>query len=674
MAKSIKLFFLVFFLFLIPSLLTLPGYGIAWDEPNHFIRGQAYLWFFLTGEKSYESLPSYNELEARSNKNYHKRSFYQQDGFDYNWQIDNDGDHPVLNDIFASFTNYIFYQKLGVLSEVEAYHIFGVIASAFLVATVFLFGYQTFGPFHGLFSAMFVATYPLFWGESHFNVKDPPQAAFLTIAIYFIWKAFHKRQTKYILWSGVFAGIALSIKFNIVFAPLIIIPWLIFLLTREKKQRKFVFSKEFIFSSFWASVIALFIFFLHWPFLWQDILTNTQKVLSYYADIGLESNFVESVSAGRFNTYPILWISTTTPPLLLVFLFLGFLFLIKKVRGKSAVLLLWTFWLIIPIMRVVFPGTTIYGGIRQIIEFLPAMCLVAGFGATSAIELVGKKFSFLKSSKLSIITLLVVSSILILNLVRLHPNENVYFNCFIGGLSGAVEKGIPSAGSSFGNAYFQGMKWINANLPADSKLALVQVTSLNVPRFIPRADIDYSNDYWSGILRQGEYLMELNYNAEIVIYNYAQEYVKKFLEPLYEVEVDGVPILRVWKNDLEHTKPEMRLEEVIFREPIELSEYENTFQVDLGELVELSRFVVTYSQEKGCAPVIARVYVSQDGKDWYEEKDPISSPQISKVGGINENQMTYFFAARKARSIKLFANDKESCILRNPKVEILVLK
>lgn len=541
----------VFLCFFIVGVSTLTSYGISWDEPNHFIRGQAYLNYFLTGNKDYSNLPAYNEQSAREDPNYHERSYYQIDQYDYNWQIVNDNHHPVLNDILASLTNYAFYQKLGWVSEVPAYHLFGVFASAILVATIFAFGYKTFGLWHGLFAALVTSTYPLFWGESHFNVKDPPEAAAFALVIYFVWSAFNYKNANHITLAGLFAGVALSIKFNILFAPFVVVPWLFYLIWKSTKTLKFTKSKTVLISGLIGLTLIPLIFFVHWPYLWQDLVENTAGVFAYYKDIGLESSIVTDVSRFNLNWYAPKWILFTTPPLVLVALVLAVYFSRRKLKEKSCVLLLWWLWFLVPIARVVFPGTTIYGGVRQIMEFIPALALLAGFGIVEFTKILGKKAG-LKNGLLPLV-FVATGAVLIATLIKFHPNENVYFNFLSGGVKGAMDAGIPSAGSSFGNAYKQATDWVNENAESGAKLALLQGTSLNVPRFTVRSDINYSNDHWSSSEKKGEYLIELTHNWNIRFYEEAWDYVERELIPVHEVVVDGAVIAKVWKNDIAHS-------------------------------------------------------------------------------------------------------------------------
>src|SRR3990167_4904088 len=134
---------------------------------------------------------------------------------------------------------------------------------------------------------------------------------------------------------------------------------------------------------------------------------------------------------------------------------------------------------------------------------------------------------------------------LVIVLIRIHPNENVYFSSISGGLKRNYENKFPSTGMSLVNAYLQGVNWINKNAQMNSKLALIQGTSVNIPAYWVRPDVSYSNYHWSGIKREGEYLMELTHIYDVRVYYYAWEYAEKMLEPVYQVVIDGVPILQI---------------------------------------------------------------------------------------------------------------------------------
>lgn len=666
------------------ALFTLKDYGISWDEPTHFKRGQAYLWYFITGQTNYSKLPAYDLTKAREDTSYHQRSIYQVDSFDFEYHLKSDGDHPPLNDILAALFNFLLYQKLGLMGDIESYHVFEILTSAVLVGAIFLFAVQTFGKTAGISAAIFLSTYPLFWAESHFNIKDPIETAFFTLTLFAFWTGVTKKKAKFILLSSVFAGVSLGTKFNILFIPFIILPWLFIRHFKFQGQVIKTFSeKKFLVSVISFPLIMFGIFFITWPFLWQDPIGNIALVLRYYKEIGTETGFQTNFLVGSWNTYALRWIVYTTQPLMLVFFVLGLMVTFFFKDSKREVLIFWFIWLIVPILRVSLPNTSIYGGVRQIMEYIPAMALIAGAGADWVIQKLKlktrnynikfKDFQF-KLELLPFAFCLLILIVLIIPIIRLHPNQNVYFNFLTGGLRGAVDNNIPAAGNSFGNAYWKGVRWINENVEKNAKVSLVQGTTLNMPSYKFRSDIQYSNYHWSGIDREGEYMIELDYNWEVKVYHYAWEYVEKLLEPVFVLRVEGVPILKIWKNDFAHTKSEFKKPESKFEGIIVLKKDDSSLYINLPEEKILSRVIVNFTKDNSCQPPNSGyIETSLDGISWVKELDPFTLDQLWWRNEPDPNSFRYMFAARPAKYIRISLEDRLSCLLNDPKVELVVL-
>ena len=301
--------------------------------------------------------------------------------------------------------------------------------------------------------------------------------------------------------------------------------------------------------------MALIIFIGTWPFLWNGFPQSLIKVFAYYKNIGTGMQYQpSSFYIAGFNTFALQWIFFTSPPIVLILTLFGVVSVYLNRRFKDKISLLWLLWFLVPILRVSIPGFSIYGGVRQILEFLPAMAILAALGSWQILRLLKGRMAM----KIFMVAMFIWPAFVI---VKMHPNQNVYFNFLIGGLKGAAMKHFPSWGNSYGNAYLSGIKWLNQNAAKDSKLALVQGTRPNAPPILLRSDILLDNKNWSGLTRDGEYLMELTFNDTGKAYYYTWEYVDKFLEPVYELKVDDTAILKIWKNDIEHTKKEYRVSE-----------------------------------------------------------------------------------------------------------------
>ena len=659
--------------FFLTAFFTLKDYGISWDETIHFSRGQAYLYYFITGKTNYRDLPDVNLQGTFGNpKNIPspRRSFYQlNDYHDGDFFIYKDVGHPPINDILAALSNYIFFQKLGVLDDITAYHLFNIAASAILVFVVVMFAKETFGTFASVVSFLALSTYPLFWAESHFNIKDFPLATFFSGFIWAFYKSLKNFSVKWLALSILFFSFGLGTKFNILFAIPIVIIYVLY------RYRKNIFKiirlipKQYTVLLILAPVISVGILTISWPYLWYNWFDNFLKIFSYYREIGTITKYQpDSFYIAGFSFFPVLWILFTTPPVTLIFLCVGIISSYLRRKEKRFVSVLWLLWFLVPILRVAIPGSSIYGGVRQISEFVPAMALLGGLGAYQ----IGKWF---KNNRIVLILIILIFLWPVFVLFKLHPNENVYFNFLIGGLKGAQSKNFPSWGNSFGNAYLQGIRWINENVEEGAKLSLIQGTRLNVPPILVRKDIDFSGLHWSGINRGGEYLMELTFNDTAREFNYAWEYVDKFLVPVYEVKVDRVSILKIWKNDREHTKKEYQLDEKKFKGQFSVKKDNNLLVADMYKDLVLSQVELSYSDQKNCTPVsMSFLETSLDGKYWQREKDLIPYPQVGLKSNDLDGQINFRLAGRKARMVRFWLDKEDSCAFINSRIKVFMLE
>jgi hypothetical protein len=283
-----------------------------------------------------------------------------------------------------------------------------------------------------------------------------------------------------------------------------------------------------------------------WPYLWDDPIGKLTKVVGYYQHIGgIAYQTTTLLPFWGLNTYAIQYVLYATPLVTLFFFLVGVWWTLRfgmRENTKTAIFVF--FWFLVPILRVSLPGTGIYGGLRQIMEFIPALAILSGIGAMY----LARKRWFLQ--------LVVILSFIpiALKIISIHPNQNVYINPLIGGLNGAKERNFPDWGVNLGSVYQQGMDWLNQNAEREANVTLVEGLLSNVPRIKIRSDINFADRYWSGEQKLGEYLMEVTdyyWTRDIPLEK--RTYLETLL-PVYDVTVDSVPILTIWKNDKEHTK------------------------------------------------------------------------------------------------------------------------
>jgi len=169
----------------------------------------------------------------------------------------------------------------------------------------------------------------------------------------------------------------------------------------------------------------------------------------------------------------------------------------------------------------------------------------------------------------------------------------------------------------------------------------------------------------------------LNAGHKFWLKNYRQfyffpgEYVDKLLIPVYEVKVDEVPVLKIWKNDMEHTKEEYKkLEKPLNNVTIEINE--DKLIINLAQEVVLSRLEANLNTScETKIPIF--VQTTTDGKNWYRQKDWIGSPQIGRDNNFIEKKFSYFFAGVKAKQVSLFPVDDNLNCLNKKSVKVWYL-
>lgn len=666
---KLKIAFFLGLLFFLISLLTLPHYGINWDTINHLPRGQAYLNYFLTGRKDFNNLPRFeaywqdpSALGIRSDKpksEIVRRSLYENDGFTFRDLMGWDGrGHPPLSDILSSLFNKVLFVKLGIVNDIDSYRIYGVLLASILVGLVFYWTSIYFGSLAGFVSALSLATYPLFWSEAHFNTeKDIPEAVYWSFFLFVFSSGIIKKSSKIILLSGIFFGLALGTKFNILFSFAVLIPWV--LVYWFSCKPKFKENKKIIAFSFFAILLGFSIFIATWPFLWQDLVWGLGQVFGFYKSIGFTGGSGSISNLMTPNFYPIKWITLTTPAVTL-FLCLISLFALPKVikRDKTKIGLLFLLWFLIPILRVSSKETVIYGGVRQIMEYIPAMAILSGVGFKFIYEKFEKKIKPIPN--LGYIIAAVLFLPILFKIIQIHPNESAFFNFLAGGLKGAREVNIASWANTFGAAYRKGIIWINKNTEPNSKLTFAFELMPNIPNIWVRKDILFHNTRRSGFIRDGEYAITLTYQGTAER-SYYDRYLEQTQIPVYQETVDGVPVLKIWKNTKENSVA--RFKELVGVQDAFLLSKTGSLEIILSKFANLAYLDLTFSNLDCSKLVSGRVSYSKDDVNWVLSSDILPTGQISIYGEQpSDKRLVYSFLGEKAKRIKIEYFPNNACL------------
>ncbi len=675
------------FVYFFVGVATVKNYSINWDEPIHFFRGQAFLNYLLTGKKDYSNIDDSSKRKSLYQERSFSYSFLEKQFLNSKKLLTEGGNlplgigHPAFSDLTASFFNFILYQKLGVVPDVDSHHWYSILLASLLVGYIFYFVSKRFGIFAGLVSGITLSLYPLFLGESRYNTKDIPEAVYYSFAILFFYHAFtadkNNKSLRWILLSSISFSFAFATKFNIIFFPFIVMLWALFLLRKEiRNPWEFLKSKyPLILSMILYPILGLFVFYASWPVLWTNPVWGLLLTIDYYKWIGINPSF-DPRFIGMFgvNTYGLQWILNTTPFIILFLAFFGLIYVLRNLlKEKDGISFLVLFWFTLPILRVTMPNAGIYGGVRQIMEYIPALAILCGMGALLLVNLLSQS---MKSKRLLFQILILAAFIPIsLKLLSLHPNESLFFNSLNGGLKGAKERDVPGWGNSLGSTYRQGIAWLNENAEENAKISLVFSLLANISKTDLRPDLEINTKYRSGLKREGEYAIDL-VHSQTRENLYYRKYVERFLNPVYELRVDSVPVLKVWKNDIIHTKPEYRGVEVAdYPKSIEVEK--NMMTIDVGEIKRITKIKIDYNFSSCILPKNGFFVISQNKENWERLADDFSlfyfAPWFKPQP--EPGTLQFLFAADSARYIRLIINDDNSCLLRKePSVTIWTLQ
>ena len=567
------------------------------------------------------------------------------------------------------------------MGDIESYHLYSVILSAVLVGTVVYFTSSIYGLFAGIVAGLSLFLYPLFFGESRFNIKDPPETVYYAISAIIFYRGITVNNWKWILVSSIFAGLAFGTKLNIIFLYVSIVLWLCLYwgsVLRQLSLGKFIQKyKKVLIMIVLFPVVPVALYFISWPILWEDPFNRVLYNISYYKSVGLGSIPDPRFSFFGINMYAPAWILYTTPLTVLAFSLVGIFWTFRfgfKEENKTSLFLL--FWFLVPIARVMFPGAGIYGGVRQIMEYIPALAILSGIGASAIVAWLhsyivkNKLLNHLAIKPLFLLQLLIILSFLpiTLKLISLHPNESIYFNSIIGGLKGAKDKNIPGWGNSLGSTYRQAVKWFNEHVEPNAKLALIYELRSNIPSIDLRPDINFSNQFRSSLERKGEYIIGVTHEGASED-RFHRKYLERFLIPVHEIIVDDVAVLKIWKNDLERTKPGYNKEEKIT--DFSIIKDKNFIKIDLKRIIPVTRIYIYYNQSDCMPPTDGYFEYSFNGHIWKRDIGDFAPETATKLSGIGV--FRYLFAAERARFFQAIIADKNSCLLKG-KVKIEVYK
>lgn len=304
---------LVFILLLaaLPRLFLINETSIMTDEPLYVSTGRSYVQSFLT-------------LDFRTEV----------------WK--QNAEHPPIAKLWIGLSSNLFITLLGKENTHNVYfaaRIAPATAGTLLCVAIYVFGRKHYGEKPSFLAALIAALSPWLVYYSTLAILDIFAALLVTLTYIFLSNA--EAHNRYYVLVGTFLGLAIGSKGTAVAA----IPGIVlYLLTTqmfsrgtqsEKSSRE---PRQALKQTLLAPVIAGFVFFATWPWLWKDTLTRAAWVLGYH--LGHVTGGHTTFYAGQVYTHVPPWVPIyvlfVKTPLLIFFLSVLFVLdvLVKLARRK----------------------------------------------------------------------------------------------------------------------------------------------------------------------------------------------------------------------------------------------------------------------------------------------------------------------------------------------------
>ena len=520
--------------FLVCGIATLPQYGLTWDEGlGNLFFGERYFYYLTTF--TYKFLDFKANLAATQKlpldlfaSPYHDQPYL----------------YPPLADTLSAASMHLFSYSLHWMDPVDAFHLVKVVLAGLFLWFFYRFAARYLSKLAAFFATLFLAVFPRFWGDMHFNPKDVPEMIFfgLCIMAYVAW--YEQPHWAKALGVGLLAGSALAIKVNAVFIPIILLlgvwPW-----DLSNPKTWLALGQDLLRRLPHYVLMALScagLYYLSWPYIYG----NPLLAKTYFSYMATQEG---RVGWPGWSWQPLTQVLTTMPEVLLVLFLIGLVLACRQLfKEKSMIWRLLLVWCLLPIFRISLPGMINFDGIRHFLEFLPAAMLLAGYGAAAMVQWIARaRPRWQLALSLAIVLFVGINTANIL--ARYYPYEYTYYNSLIGGLPGARQIfGASEATDYWASSYRQGLAWIDQNVPAGSSLQapvanwLVQITR----RVWLRPDIQVVPADQQERAYKSNHPVYVMFIDRPGFYNNLAQYCTQKLKPVHEIDVDGAPVLWIF--------------------------------------------------------------------------------------------------------------------------------
>lgn len=496
----------LFVLFLFLVLRTFPDYGMSWDQ-------------------------YYRQTEGR------KKLVYYQNLLSGNWQkYDNAEDlYPGFYDLTLQVVNLAQPFGPGILGLIYTDHLLTGLIGIFTAWAAYKIGRKLGGRRVGFLSALFLFLFPHFYGHMFINPKDIPFACAYLWALYFTLKLLDKPLTwRLIAELMVVYGLTLGVRMGgVFFFAFMAVAFVLRAFLRRQQSDVWPALVRYAGLSVVIALGAFVVLLPWWPFAHPNpvgtIWHTLTRVASYpwNGPVLLNGQVYPSTALPWYYLPEMLAI--TAP------LFLGFLGVVGVVLALASLLrklpreklkyldarrlsiFFVAFAMFLPVAAVIMKHATLYDGIRHFLFVLGPWAILAALTFDRLLRWTEEKA---KKSRRKIYRQLpaALSGLLVLcatgvviEQVRLHPYQYIYYNELAGGIENAC---INFETDYWGTSHREAVMLLAQHLALQGDTKTYKVTSPMAPwlveNFLP-SNLVYTTDP-----RQADFFISfLRFNAHM---------------------------------------------------------------------------------------------------------------------------------------------------------------
>jgi Dolichyl-phosphate-mannose-protein mannosyltransferase len=402
-------------------ILTFTDYGVTWDEDVHRWYGVFVLDYYLS---------FFHDL----------RALHWGDVYNYG----------AAFDLAAAALNQV--SPFGIY---ETRHLLNGMVGVIGIAGAWKLGRAVMGPRSGFLAALFLLLTPNYYGQMFNNPKDVPFAVGMVWSLYYLIRvipALPLPPAKLLLKLGLATGLALGVRVGglLIFGYLGLV-LLIDAIWRGLETRRPGVAVAAGSASLWrvllpVVVVAYPVMLLFWPWAQQAPFTRPLQTLAYFSH---EIFPFPTLFDGRYvpaNDLPWAYLPTyialALPELILVLLaaapFAALALLwrhrLTLPRAPTLQLFILGFAVVFPVAYAIAIKAVLFDGMRHFIFVLPPIAVIAAVLADRGLAILERsRLGGYAYGALALYGLFHISI-----MARLHPDEYVYYNGFVGGVEGAA--------------------------------------------------------------------------------------------------------------------------------------------------------------------------------------------------------------------------------------------